>query len=129
MRVLDSDHCVELLRGRLDLSRRAEVNEVFSVTSITVGELVYGAQRSTRREYNLARIEVLLAPLFVLPFDDTAARRFGLLKADLERNGQRLDDLDLQIAAICLVTNSVLLTHNTRHFRRIEGLTLEDWLT
>ena len=128
MRVLDSDHCIALLRGRLDLRRRISAAEMLAVTSITVGELVHGAQRSAQRLRNLAQIEVLLADVFVLPFDEAAARRFGRLKADLERSGSRLADLDLQIAAICLEAGATLLTHNTRHFARVAGLVLEDWL-
>lgn len=128
MRILDSDHCVELLRGRLNLHGRVTADETLAVTSITVGELVHGAYRSIHSERNLARVEVLLAAVLVLPFGDAAARHFGRLKAGLERSGQRLADLDLQIAAICLATHATLLTHNRRHFERIDGLLLEDWL-
>lgn len=127
MRILDSDHCVELLRGRLDLRGHVAADELLGVTSITVGELAHGAQRSLQVERNLARIEVLLAAVIVLPFDERAARRFGKLKAELERSGSRLADLDLQIAAICLEAGATLLTHNRRHFNCIEGLALEDW--
>jgi tRNA(fMet)-specific endonuclease VapC len=128
VRVLDSDHCVELLRGRLDLRGRVEAEEVLGVTSISVGELVHEAQRSTHPERNSGRVEVLLAAVVVLPFDDAAARRFGRLKAELERSGNRLADLDLQIAAICLQAGATLVTHNSRHFGHIEGLAQEDWL-
>ncbi len=128
MRVLDSDHCIEVLRGRLDLRGRVDAGELLGVTSITVGELVHGAHRSAQRERNLARIEVLLAAVLVLSFDDTAARRFGRLKAELERSGSRLADLDLQIAAICLEAGATLLTHNTHHFGRITDLAQADWL-
>ena len=128
MRVLDSDHCIALLRGRLDLRGRIDPAELLAVTSITVGELMHGAQRSAQRPRNLAQIEVLLADVFVLPFDEAAARRFGGIKADLERTGSRLADLDLQIAAICLEVGATLLTHNTGHFGRVVGLALEDWL-
>jgi len=128
MRVLDSDHCIELLRGRLDLRGRVDANELLGITSITVGELMHGAHRSAQRQRNLARVEVLLAAVLVLPFDERAARSFGGLKAELEHSGQRLADLDLQIASICLATQSTLLTHSTRHFGRIVGLALDDWL-
>lgn len=128
MIVLDSDHCIELLRGRLDVRGRVAADEVLAVTSITVGELVHGARRSAQPERNLARVEVLLAAVEVLPFGEMAARRFGLLKADLERSGSRLADLDLQIAAICLEADVTLATHNVRHFGRIDGLTIVDWL-
>jgi len=55
--------------------------------------------------------------------------RFGALKAELERHGERLDDGDLQIVAIVLSHAATLVTHNQRHFRRVPGLPLEDWLT
>ncbi|MFN8466071.1 MAG: PIN domain-containing protein [Caldilineaceae bacterium] len=128
MIVLDSDHCIELLRGRLDVRDWAAADELLAVTTITVGELVHGARRSAQPERNLARVEVLLAAVEVLPFGEAAARRFGLLKADLERSGQRLADLDLQIAATCIASGATLATHNLRHFGRIEGLAVIDWL-
>jgi tRNA(fMet)-specific endonuclease VapC len=62
------------------------------------------------------------------PFDEFAARRFGALKASLENDGQPLHDLDLQIAGIALENDLPLLTHNRKHFERIEKLKLEDWL-
>jgi len=104
-------------------------DEELSITAISVAELTHGAQRSLRREDNLARLEVLLAALTVLPFDEASARRFGQLKANLEIKGEILADLDLQIASIALVNNLLLVTNNTDHFRRIEGLELENWLT
>lgn len=128
MRVLDSDHCVALLRGQLDLGARVDAQTMLCVTSITVGELIHGAYRSIHSERNLARVGVLLASVTVLPFDSSAAHQFGRLKAQLESSGSRLADLDLQIAAICLVAGAALVTHNVRHFGRIDGLLLEDWL-
>jgi len=129
VKVLDSDHCVALLRGRLDLrQRQISPDEILAVTSISVGELTHGAYKSARSAENLARLDVLLATLIILPFAEGAARRFGLLKADLERIGLRLSDLDLQIASISLDQEATLVTHNRRHFERIPNLTIEDWL-
>ena len=76
----------------------------------------------------MARLDVLLSTLTVLAFDEKAARRFGSLKAELERLGTPLSDLDLQIAAITLENGAPLVTHNQQHFRRIHGLKIEDWL-
>jgi tRNA(fMet)-specific endonuclease VapC len=128
MKILDSDHCIAILRGQLDVRGRVDAAEVLGVTSITVGELVHGAHRSAHAAKNLARVEVLLAAVVVLPFDEVAGRRFGRLKVQLESSGNRLADLDLQIAAICLAAGATLLTHNARHFGRVEGLLIEDWL-
>jgi tRNA(fMet)-specific endonuclease VapC len=132
MKILDSDHCVAILRGQLDLTEKIPPDDVLAVTAISVGELVYGAGESQHALDNLARLDVLLAPLTILPFDEWSARRFGQLKAQLEKLGETIADLDLQIASITLDQNAPLLTHNRKHFFRLvdlAGLVLEDWLT
>ncbi len=128
MKILDSDHCVAILRGRLSVEPFTKPDDELAVTTISVGELTHGAHKSNRTAENLARLDVLLAQLTVLDFSEGAARRFGSLKAELERAGARLDDLDLQIGSIALELGAPLLTGNRRHFERIEGLDLENWL-
>jgi tRNA(fMet)-specific endonuclease VapC len=128
MKILDSDHCIAILRGKLDLRGKVNADEELAVTTISVGELMHGAHRSQRPADNLARLDVLLASLTILPFDESSARRFGLLKASLQNEGQPLHDLDLQIASIVLEYDLPLVTHNQKHFARIEKLNLEDWL-
>ena len=128
MNLLDSDHCIAILRKKLDLRERVSPEEELATTAISVAELTHGANRSIHREDNLARLEVLLSALIILPFDEAAARRFGILKAELEKRGEPLDDLDLQIASIALENNLPLVTNNTRHFNRLNGLRLENWL-
>ncbi|MBV6392371.1 MAG: Ribonuclease VapC2 [Anaerolineales bacterium] len=128
MKILDSDHCIAILRGRLDLQMQVGATEDLAVTSVSVAELMHGANRSQRPADNLARLDVLLAALVILPFDEATARRFGVLKAALEKSGSPLHDMDLQIASIALENNAPLVTHNRRHFSRIENLTREDWL-
>jgi tRNA(fMet)-specific endonuclease VapC len=128
MRILDSDHCIAILRKRIDLADHISPDEELATTAISVAELTHGAQRSERHDDNLARLEVLLSALFILPFDESTARRFGRLKANLEATGEPLDDMDLQIASIALENNLPLLTNNTKHFKRIEGLQLQNWI-
>jgi tRNA(fMet)-specific endonuclease VapC len=129
MKVLDSDHCIALLRGELDLRDNAAPEEEIAVTAISVAELTHGAHRSQRVAENLTRVDVLLVTLTILPFDEVSARVFGSLKAKLELAGHPLDDLDLEIASIALAANVPLVTHNQRHFSRVPGLRLEDWLS
>ena len=97
-------------------------------TSITYGEMIYGAAK--RGSAALAdRIRALLHhAVTVLPFDDAAAERYGHLRAGLEADGMPLAEPDLRIAAIALSRSLTLVTANTRHFDRITGLTLENWL-
>lgn len=128
MKILDSDHCVALLRGDLNLRGQVAPTEELAVTSVSVGELVHGVYKSVRPPQNLARLDVLLAGLTVLPYDELAAHQFGLLKASLEREGMRLSDLELQIASIAMQHHAPLITHNQRHFEHMPDLILEDWL-
>ena len=126
--VLDTDHCVEILRNRLDVTPHVTADEPLYVTAIGVSELAYGAHRSFRPAQHLAALEQFLRAVIVLPFDEHAAARYGALKANLERQGQVIGELDLQIAAVTLTHGLRLVTHNQAHFVRIPDLALDDWL-
>ncbi|PIZ25748.1 MAG: VapC toxin family PIN domain ribonuclease [Chloroflexi bacterium CG_4_10_14_0_8_um_filter_57_5] len=128
MKILDSDHCIAILRGQLDLRGQVAPEDELAITAVSVGELTHGAHKSKHAADNLARLDVLLSTLTVLVFDEYAARRFGALKARLESTGAGVSDMDLQIASIALECSAPLVTHNQRHFSRIPSLTLEDWL-
>ncbi len=80
MIILDTDHCIAILRQKLDLGNHVAPDDELFITSITVSELTHGADRSKHREDNLARLEVLFSAFTVLPFDEMAARRCGHLK-------------------------------------------------
>jgi predicted nucleic acid-binding protein len=126
--VLDTDHCVAILRGKLDPRTRVTASETLAVTAVTVAELTHGAHRSSRAADNLMRVDALLAAVNVLDFDEASARLFGALKARLEIAGRPIDDIDLQIACVALRHDSELATHNGRHFGRVPGLKSVDWL-
>lgn len=129
MKILDTDHCIAIVRGKLELDTHMMVTEPLYVTCITVSELLYGVYRSSQAEQGMVQINLLLQGFRVLPCEQHSARIFSRLKVDLERQGMRLDDADLYIASIALWHNMVLVTHNRRHFSRVPGLVLEDWLT
>jgi tRNA(fMet)-specific endonuclease VapC len=126
--IFDTDHAVAVLRGRLDFRARLSPKVDLAVTAITVAELMHGAHKSAQPAENLARVDTFLSAVLVLPFESFAARLFGQLKASLERQGTLASDLDLQIAAIALHHRVPLATHNQKHFARIRGLVLDDWL-
>ena len=97
-------------------------------SSITLGELIYGARKGGP-ENLLEKIERhVSAKLPILPFDAGAARRYGEVRAELERQGTPIGDADVRIAAIALVRRLVVVTGNVRHFRKIPHLTVENWL-
>lgn len=126
--ILDTDHCVAILRGRLKWHYQVAPNASLLTTAVTVSELVFGAHRSERLAENRALVDELLEIVTVLPFDTAASRRHAELKDMLRRAGMLLAELDLQIASIALSRSLPLVTHNTAHFNRIPGLVLVDWL-
>jgi tRNA(fMet)-specific endonuclease VapC len=99
------------------------------ISTVTVSEIVYGAMKSSRPAYHLNNLEQILLPsVNVVSFDTKAACICGRLRAELEKKGQPLDLADLEIASIAIAEDLILVTGNIRHFGRIEGLRLENWL-
>jgi tRNA(fMet)-specific endonuclease VapC len=95
--------------------------------SIVKAELIYGAQRSSRRASNLALLDQLFEAFESLPFDDSAAKHYGPIRADLAAQGVMIGPYDLCIAAFALANDLVVVTHNMREFSRVANLRLEDW--
>ena len=98
-----------------------------AVCSVVKGELFYGAIRSANIERNLRLQQEFLSQFVSLPFDDQSALIFSNIRAQLATQGTPIGAYDLQIAAIALAHNLILVTHNTREFSRIPQLQLEDW--
>jgi tRNA(fMet)-specific endonuclease VapC len=132
--LLDTNACVLYLRQRdPGLIQRIKMHrpDEIRLCSVVVAELYFGAFRSPS-QYQAANLSLLahFLPLFVsVPFTDTAAEIFGRIRADLTAHGLTLGPYDLQIAAIALAENLILVTHNTREFSRVSGLQIEDWQT
>ena len=97
------------------------------VSSVTVAELRYGAEKSSRPEQNLEALGRFLLPLEVLVFGEEAAAAYGQVRAGLERAGTPIGPLDTLIAAHAVSVSVTLVTNNTREFRRVPGLEIEDW--
>jgi tRNA(fMet)-specific endonuclease VapC len=126
--ILDTDHCIAILRGRLDVSAYVEPTARLYVTAITVSELTYGAHKSDRANAHLTQVDLLLDSVTILPFDEQPARRCGEIKDMLRRLGSPIAEPDLQIASIALHHALPLVSHNQRHFARVPGLKLVDWM-
>ncbi len=128
--LLDTNICVYVIRGRrrevVARFLQHDASDLF-VSSVTTAELYFGMEKSDRRERNLETLETFLSPLVVTPFDQAAARRYGELRADLERRGLPIGPLDTLIAAHALSLGAVLVTNNVREFARVPGLRVENW--
>lgn len=97
--------------------------------SVVVAELLYGVERSSpaHRAANLSLVAGVRRQYVSLPFDDSAAEQHGPIRAHLAAQGTPIGPHDLMIAAIALAHRLTVVTHNTREFSRVPGLTLEDW--
>ncbi len=98
------------------------------ISAVTKGELIYGAERSSQPERNLADIEGLIARLEVAPFEDHASEHFGQLRAELYRIGQPIDPYDMMIAGHARAMGLILVTNNMKEFERVPGLRVENWV-
>ncbi len=132
MIVFDTDAISELMRPRpssMLLERLAAVPVADqATTAVTIGELAYGAHEAGRPDL-YARAAELLAGVRILAFDTAAAEHYGALRATLEQHGCRLADPDLRIAATTLAQQrATLVTGNIRHFARVPGLDVQDWI-
>ncbi len=128
--LLDTNVCVMYLNGRSVLVRdhlRSVSTEEMAVCSVVKAELFYGAMRSNNPTRTLERQQGFLQSFVSLPFDDEAAIICGQIRAHLANAGTPIGAYDLQIAAIALANNLTLVTHNTREFRLVDGLQIEDW--
>ena len=112
------------------LRRLTQVPPAGQFTSaITVGEIFYGVCKSGRADDYISRLEqALWSRVQIVPFDRQAAEAYGRVRAELERAGRPLPDPDLMIAATALARSLVLVTGNVKHFARVEGLQVQNWL-
>lgn len=128
--LLDTNICAYIInrrppgvRERLTRHRNDDV----SVSSLTVAELRYGADKSSRPEQNHESLDKFLLPLGIYDFDAEAAAAYGGLRVTLEQRGTPIGPLDTLIAAHALSLGATLVTNNTREFERVSKLRLEDW--
>jgi tRNA(fMet)-specific endonuclease VapC len=134
MILLDTDIVSHVLRKNapprlLRRLRRVPPLQRF-LSAITVGEILYGVERTGRHEAIRERLEAhFISRVEVLPFDLAAARVYSRLRAHLHGLGQPLDEPDLRIAAIAISNGLTLISGNESHFRRVPRLKIENWLT
>lgn len=128
--MLDTNICIYVMKT-YPPGLREKFNalaEQLCISSITLGELHYGAEESARRVENLTVIEHFVARLEVLPFGDKAAAHYGQLRAELERAGTPCGPHDMQIGGHARSEGLILVTNNMREFVRMPGIRAENWV-
>ena len=131
MYLLDTDTIIYNLKGdeKIQQALRLHLYDPLKISIITLMELYYGAYKSKQIDANLAKVKAIEQSLEIIPNGQESAEIFARLKAALEIKGTRLDDFDLLIASCALTHNLILVTNNLKHFQRIPGLRLENWVS
>jgi tRNA(fMet)-specific endonuclease VapC len=128
--MLDTDTCAFILRRSSPtlLERiQAVPLQQQSVSMITLAELLYGVQVSSKKKANRAAVEVLMRHLAVMEWSREAAEHYAEIRADLKKNGQLIGSNDLLIAAHARSLGAVVVTNNVKDFGRVKGLKVENW--
>jgi len=130
--MLDTDSCIVLIKRKpakmLEKLTSHAPGDV-GLSTVTLAELRYGVAKSAQKERNNQALDEFLLPLEIADFDEMSAGAYGEVRAALEKAGTPIGPLDTQIGAHALSLGAVLVTRNTREFRRVPGLAVEDWLT
>jgi tRNA(fMet)-specific endonuclease VapC len=129
--MLDTNICVYFINNKLpDLARKiADIpSEQICISAITQAELEFGAAKSQNPAKNALALAKFLSVMSVHPFDGEASEAYGEIRADLEKRGEIIGNMDMLIAAHAKSREFVVVTNNVREFERVEGLKLENWV-
>jgi tRNA(fMet)-specific endonuclease VapC len=131
-RLLDTNVLIDLVFARvpqidLRFSSACAAGEPIFLSAISLYEFRFGAERSKRREFQLAALDRFLASVTVASFDDRDAERAALLTKTLAGRGNLIGSYGLLIAGQALARGWTVVTGNTREFTRVEGLAIENW--
>jgi tRNA(fMet)-specific endonuclease VapC len=129
--LLDTNIVIYVLKRR-----PKEVLDIFNanasrmaISSITLSELMYGAEKSLNTDKNLEAVEEFVSHLEVLPYDAKASQHYGQIKAALEKKGQIIGENDIHIAAHAISHGLILVSNNVREFKRVPNLALDNWVS
>lgn len=130
--LLDTDTCAFILRRSSPtlLERMLSVPlERQAISVVTLAELLYGVQVSAKKKANRTAVDALVRHLQVIDWSRAAAEHYAEIRADLKRRGQLIGSNDLLIAAQARSLEAIVVTNNVKEFRRVKGLSVENWMT
>ena len=131
MYLLDTNICIYIIKKKpVDVLKtlKTKLKKDNYVSSITIAELEYGVAKSQFPEKNKIALIEFLSIFNILPFDDTDAAEFGMIKTDLEKKGKIIGPMDLLISAQAKSKKLILVTNNIKEFERVEGIKIENWV-
>jgi tRNA(fMet)-specific endonuclease VapC len=128
---LDTNTVVYYLKGGYPSIRerlRATRPKNLFLPEIVYAELLFGVANSQKKLENAAKLEAFVQPITRIPFDEKASPHYAEIRANLTQRGLLIRANDLFIASIARAHSMTLITRNTKEFRRIAGLQIEDWV-
>lgn len=127
--LLDTSICVFYLRGKYNINNKISTvgPENCYISEITVAELKYGVEYSSSKSQNQQQLDLFLEKVKIVPFA-AGIDIFGKEKARLRKCGTPVEDFDLFIGCTAISQSMTLITDNVKHFERIEGITIENWV-
>jgi tRNA(fMet)-specific endonuclease VapC len=129
--MLDTNICIYIIKNKpLSVKERLKEFEIgeLCISIVTVSELMYGVYKSEQTKRNIQALEGFLMPFEIVDYDYAASVEYGKIRANLEKRGQVIGGMDMQIAGHALALDAVLVTNNIKEFERIEGLRLDNWV-
>jgi tRNA(fMet)-specific endonuclease VapC len=129
--MLDTDMCSYIIKERpvSVLQHFQELNmESICISIVSYAELMYGVERSSSKRINHSVIRDFTRYLDVISWDIGAADEYAVLRTDLEAKGTPIGAMDMMIAAHSKSLNTVLVTNNQKHFMKVKGLLIENWI-
>jgi tRNA(fMet)-specific endonuclease VapC len=131
MYLLDTNICIYIINKNpkqvVEHIKSLKPHQI-KLSSISVGELEYGASKSQNRERNRQAIIHFASAFDIVDFDDNAAEVYGIIRAELEKKGKIIGPYDMQIAAQAISRDLILVTNNISEFSRIPNIKLENWV-
>ncbi len=130
MRHLDTCIVIAYLNGNQSIAERLNSHQLsdIAISSVVLGELLYGARASARSTENLLSLKTFVQLIDVCEYNRKSADAYSRIRLLLRRKGRPSGEADMMIAAIAKADNAILVTDNTKHFKHVEGLELENWL-
>ncbi len=128
--LLDTDTCIYTIKRKPAHLKRlfnAHIGQL-AISSVTWGELVYGAEKSQNTSENLNQINGFGARLEILPFGEDEASQFGQIKAELENKGKPIGAYDMMIAGHARSLGLIVVTNNLREYKYVDGIRVENWV-
>ena len=127
---LDTNIVIAYFNGNRIIANKLKIHlPHVSISTLVLGELLYGARASQRKNENLEKVYQFLHVVNVVDFNQACAEQYSHIRSSLRKKGRPTGESDALIAAIALAHNATFVTDNIKHFQHIDGLILENWLS